>query len=216
MERRRKVEEKAYAYIKRQITTDNWLEGRQIKEMEIAESLEISRTPIRNAFIRLEKEGFVSITPNKGVFVANAVIDFKGVKERLYYLEALLQHVLYTLELSEKTIKSQGFIDKVQLMEKSVTSRSDHFELLEKEFWVDVLSHHENTYMNDSIINTLTSIVSSSEFASDILKKSRPVKLTHYKTLAELISRNDYIYARREVRILLNQLLINLIQGVDD
>lgn len=66
MARRRKVEEKAYDFIKNQITTSQWLEGRQIKELEIADVLEVSRTPIRNAFLRLEEEGFVSILPNKG------------------------------------------------------------------------------------------------------------------------------------------------------
>ncbi len=112
MGRRRKVEDKAYDYIKRQITTDSWLEGRQIKEMDISVALEISRTPIRNAFLRLEKEGLVVIAPNKGVFVAGPPIDLKGVKERLYYLEVLLHHVLYTLELSETTIRNQDYVSQ--------------------------------------------------------------------------------------------------------
>lgn len=215
MGRRRKVEEKAYVYIKNQILADNWLEGKQIKEMDIAETLEISRTPIRNAFIRLEKDGFVTISPNKGVFVANSAIDLKGVKERLYYLEALLQHVLYTLELSEIKIETDYYVECISDMEKSLNLDSSLFEEAEKQFWKAILMYHDNTYMNESIVHTIHSLASSTDYVSDILYSSRPVKLSHYKTLAELISQHDYVYARREVRILLNQLLINLIQGVD-
>ncbi|PRY82889.1 GntR family transcriptional regulator [Alkalibacterium olivapovliticus] len=215
MGRRRKVEDKAYDYIKRQITTDSWLEGRQIKEMDISVALEISRTPIRNAFLRLEKEGLVVIAPNKGVFVAGPPIDLKGVKERLYYLEVLLHHVLYTLELSETTIRNQDYADSVELMEKNLTSPSVRFEQHEKQFWQTILSHHDNKYMNESILNTLTSLVSTNDYAGEIFRNSRSVKLDHYKNLTSLIGREDYIYARREIRILLNQLLINLIQGME-
>lgn len=215
MGRIRKIEDKAYRYIKDQITTDNWREGKQIKELEIADALEISRTPIRNAFTRLEADGFVTISPNKGVFVAKPVVDVKGVKERLYFLEALLQHVLYTLELSETRIETEHYTAIVSDMEKHLTIRSDTFEITERQFWESILIHHDNAYMNESIMQTLNSLLSSNEYARDIFKDSRTVKLSHYKTLSNLISQHDYVYARREVRILLNQLLINLIQGVD-
>lgn len=214
MERRRKVEEKAYSYIKNQIETDNWLEGKQIKELDIAKTLEISRTPIRNAFLRLEKEGFVSISPNKGVFVTSSLIELKGVKERLYYLEVLLQHVLYTLERSEIEVKADSYNESMNVMIKSVSTKANAFEEGEKQFWHAILKHHDNSYMNESIMSTLTSLISSDEYTRDIFENSRTVKLNHYKTIAELIGKQDYIYARREVRILLNQLLINLIQGV--
>lgn len=215
MGRRKKVADKAYDYIKHQITAGNWLEGRQIKELEISESLEISRTPIRNAFIRLKEEGFVLILPNKGVFVAASTINLKGIKERLHYLEAILQHILYTLELSECTIQTDDYIKCVSQMEKSQKAHSTQFEESEKQFWQSILGFHDNEYMNESVIMTLHSLISSNEYAREIFKESRPVKLSHYKALSELISQNNYVYARREVRILLNQLMINLIQGVD-
>ena len=41
----------------------------QLRDDKIAEKLGISRSPVREAIIRLEKEGLVEIKPNKGVFV---------------------------------------------------------------------------------------------------------------------------------------------------
>ena len=41
----------------------------RLDERQLAEQLQISRTPIREALARLEREGFVEIKPRKGVFV---------------------------------------------------------------------------------------------------------------------------------------------------
>ena len=215
MARRRKVEEKAYDFIKNQITTSQWLEGRQIKELEIADVLEISRTPIRNAFLRLEEEGFVSILPNKGVFVAQTAIDLKGLKDRLYYLETLFQHVLYSMERSETDLSHGRFSILTEKMRKTIKSKTGEFEQLENLFWKTVLENHDNLYMNHSILQTLHSIYGADGHARMILNESRQVKLSHYQNISDLLGENNYVYARREVRILLNQLLINLIQGID-
>lgn len=215
MARRRKVEEKAYDFIKNQITTSQWLEGRQIKELEIADVLEVSRTPIRNAFLRLEEEGFVSILPNKGVFVAQTTIDLKGLKDRLYYLETLFQHVLYSMERAETDLSRGSFSTLTEQMRKTIQLKSEEFEQLENLFWKAVLEHHDNMYMNQSILHTLHSIYGAEGHARNILNQSRQVKLSHYQNISDLLGENNYVYARREVRILLNQLLINLIQGID-
>ncbi|QSO49345.1 GntR family transcriptional regulator [Alicyclobacillus mengziensis] len=44
-------------------------EGQAITEMEIAESLQVSRTPIREAFRLLAAQGYLTILPRKGVYV---------------------------------------------------------------------------------------------------------------------------------------------------
>ncbi len=41
----------------------------RLDERQLAEQLQISRTPIREALARLEREGFVDIRPRKGVYV---------------------------------------------------------------------------------------------------------------------------------------------------
>ena len=41
----------------------------RLEERQLAEQLQISRTPVREALAQLEREGFVEIKPRKGVFV---------------------------------------------------------------------------------------------------------------------------------------------------
>lgn len=47
--------------------------GEQISEERLAESLGVSRTPVRDAMIRLQLQGLVSIQPKRGTFVFDPV-----------------------------------------------------------------------------------------------------------------------------------------------
>ena len=47
----------------------------RLDERKMAEQLGISRTPIREALVRLEQDGFVDIQPRKGVYVRRKSLD---------------------------------------------------------------------------------------------------------------------------------------------
>ncbi|PWQ97068.1 GntR family transcriptional regulator [Leucothrix arctica] len=49
--------------------------GQMLSEKEVAESLQASKTPIREAMIRLQGSGLVEIIPKKGTFVTSIKID---------------------------------------------------------------------------------------------------------------------------------------------
>ncbi len=55
--------------IKEAILNRSLAPGTQLVEATISASLDISRTPIRNAFRKLEDDGYVTIIPNRGAFV---------------------------------------------------------------------------------------------------------------------------------------------------
>ena len=61
--------------------------GQRISENELAERLAVSRTPVREALIRLREERFVQIVPQLGTFVtrisAAAVEDAQFIRESL-------------------------------------------------------------------------------------------------------------------------------------
>lgn len=66
----------------------------RLDERGIAEKLGISRTPVRDAFAKLEQEGFVEIQPRKGVFIVrkslNEVLDMIVVWAALESMAARL------------------------------------------------------------------------------------------------------------------------------
>ena len=70
IEKPRPIWAQTYDFLRRSIVTLRLAPGMNLSESEIAEQLSISRTPVREAFIRLSEEGFVDIYPQYGTFVA--------------------------------------------------------------------------------------------------------------------------------------------------
>ncbi|CAG7617715.1 GntR family transcriptional regulator [Paenibacillus allorhizosphaerae] len=64
------IRDKVYQYIKQAIVQGVYKSGDRIIERELADQLNVSRTPIREALFRLESQGFVKTLPRKGVVVS--------------------------------------------------------------------------------------------------------------------------------------------------
>lgn len=72
------------------LTGDTFQPGQHLKEAELAEALDVSRGPIRQALARLEQEGHVEIRRHRGAFVSTLtktdveeVHTLRGAIERL-------------------------------------------------------------------------------------------------------------------------------------
>jgi DNA-binding GntR family transcriptional regulator len=66
---------KIYVEIKKRIISDDFQPGMHLKEVWLAELLESSRTPIREALRQLETDGLVIKEPNKGFSVGQMSIE---------------------------------------------------------------------------------------------------------------------------------------------
>jgi DNA-binding GntR family transcriptional regulator len=60
---------RAYAFVKEQIISGAYAGGTLISEGEVAVAVAVSRTPIREAFLRLEAEGLLRLYPKRGALV---------------------------------------------------------------------------------------------------------------------------------------------------
>lgn len=67
--------EQAYGIIKKRILEGELPAASDLSEEELIKSLEISRTPIREAIQKLSEEGFVNIYPRKGTIVSEITLD---------------------------------------------------------------------------------------------------------------------------------------------
>ncbi|MCU1346005.1 MAG: GntR family transcriptional regulator, partial [Acidimicrobiia bacterium] len=59
--------EQTYAQLRRELLTDAIGPGARLREVEIAERLQVSRTPVREALRRLESDGFVERSVTGGL-----------------------------------------------------------------------------------------------------------------------------------------------------
>lgn len=61
--------ERAYAYTKARVLDSTFRGGELLSEGEVAQALGCSRTPVREAFLRLETEGLLRLYPKRGALV---------------------------------------------------------------------------------------------------------------------------------------------------
>ncbi|MGG3559298.1 GntR family transcriptional regulator [Peribacillus frigoritolerans] len=75
--KRTSVREEAYMILRDWMVQGILTPGQQLRDKELAEQLGVSRTPIREALLRLEDEGFVETKPSRSTIVSP--IRFEGV-----------------------------------------------------------------------------------------------------------------------------------------
>lgn len=106
-ERRASYSDSAYRELKRRILENELSVGEQYLEQEIAELLSMSRTPIREALVRLANEGLVEIRPRHGMRVrAISLEDVREIYEILTALESAAAALAARGGLSEEDVAS--------------------------------------------------------------------------------------------------------------
>lgn len=106
--------------IRENIISWNIKPGTKISEKEISEALGVSRTPVREAFIKLAKEGIVEVIPQKGTFIS--YIDLDHVEESRFIRKALEVAVvrLAAEEISEQYLgKLKETLEKQKISVKN-------------------------------------------------------------------------------------------------
>jgi len=84
------LRELVFENIREAIINGHLKPGERLMEIQLAEELGVSRTPVREAIRKLELEGFVVMIPRKGAYVTDITIkDIVDVFELRWALEAL-------------------------------------------------------------------------------------------------------------------------------
>ena len=80
--------DKVYEAVKAMVFNFELLPGTRFSEADLTQRLNVSRTPLRQALQKLERQGFLQVLPKMGWFVAP--IDFE-VMDELYDLRILIE-----------------------------------------------------------------------------------------------------------------------------
>lgn len=88
-DRTSRLSQRAYEVIKRLILTNQLQGGANVLEDDLAGMLGMSRTPLREALVKLQNEGLIQIVPRRGIrVVALTVADMGEIYDLLQCLEA--------------------------------------------------------------------------------------------------------------------------------
>ncbi|MDX3969194.1 MAG: GntR family transcriptional regulator [Bradyrhizobium sp.] len=86
---RQKSTDRVYEALRRKVIDSELAPGSQILEQELAIMLGVSRTPLREALVRLENEGLLEIIPRHGVrIIPMSAADMREIYQVLVSLES--------------------------------------------------------------------------------------------------------------------------------
>ncbi|MDR1108805.1 MAG: GntR family transcriptional regulator [Spirochaetaceae bacterium] len=119
------MQDSVYIALRKSIINLNLAPGTAISEKEISLRYQVSRTPVREAFIHLSKEGLVKVIPQRETLVSQ--IDFERVEQELFLRASLEMAVL------------KPFIDRC---------RPNHISDLEKIVESQISAFDRNEYIN--------------------------------------------------------------------
>ena len=108
-----------YETLKRDILDMTLAPGYQLDETRLSTRFSLSRTPVREALVRLTSEGLVTTLPNRNTIVA--VIDFASVP---MYLDALTLMYRVTTRLAAQR-RASADIDEMQRWQDSFAKAVD-------------------------------------------------------------------------------------------
>lgn len=132
--------------------------GERLMEMKLAETLGVSRTPIREAIRKLELEGLVVMIPRKGAAVANITEkDTKDVLEvrrtlEMFAVEVACERItseqLEALKEAAKAFEaSKGSMDFIRIAETDMKFHEIIYEATQNERLMQMLNNlRENMY----------------------------------------------------------------------
>lgn len=132
--------ESLYEKLRKEILYLELEPGQFISEIETAKRFEVSRTPVRDAFKRLENEGLLEIRSHIGTFVS--LIDLENIDDILYMREklevAVLKDVSMQITQLQEIRLNYILLKQKELFEKDLTEKE-----LAKEFIMADDEFHE-------------------------------------------------------------------------
>lgn len=210
---RKKLDELVYEYIVHKIKTGEYLQKQHITEQEIVSDLKVSRTPVRKAFEQLVEDNYLENIENIGVHVKIRPMDSKGFQERMNLLENLLNYYLFEIEKKEICFEVEALKQINSELEKLEIVEGNLFEEQTMNYFRTLLTYNKNNYEKEIILRAIQEVLSKEGYISTIIKDSRKIIRNHLREITEHLEKNHYSLARREIRILSNQLQLNVIEN---
>lgn len=183
------LKDRVYQNIKLQIIRGSLKPGTRLLEEKLSKAMNISRAPIREAFNRLEKEGFVIIIPRKGAAVskitARVIEDIFEIRETLESLAVKKSIGKISIEELEKMGESfKKFINKPTNTENCI-----QYLALDKKFH-DLLSQNCG---NKKLIELLTNLQEQIHWLRNISLKRITFagSVKEHLAIIEALKKND-------------------------
>ena len=183
------LSEQTYDIIQEAIVTLTFKPGDRLSVQRLSDQLGVSRTPVKEAFQRLEQEGLVSVVPRRGTFVSpievkdiDEILEARGVVEGFAARSA-------ALGLSETDLEEAGTVLEHQENALEMGKVPESAEIGHG-FHVIVLSQLENDRMVGFLKQMDLQYTRIRRIFSHAFVRQRQSLKEHYGILSTLQARN--------------------------
>ncbi len=205
----------AYEALKSKILAQEYLPGVQLKELQISKELGLTRTPVREAIIRLEREGLVKTVYNRGAFVT--VFSRKEIEDLFEVREALEIKALYlaTRRASRDDIDTiETALKQRELLIKNGVATVD-FRDAGLDFHLGIITLSKNERLI-SIWQTMQSQLSLVRVTSTLIKSRYLTAFEEHKKILALVGHGDFKRAEKLLKSHLSFARNNLLSSLSD
>ncbi len=147
------LKDHVYEYLYEKINTGGLKPKEKISENNLCKHLNVSRTPVREALIKLEEEGYVTRLPRRGFIVKEITLD--KIKE-IYSIIGCLEGMAASLAIQNRSDQDVSMMKQlVKKMDEAIGNRRlyEYFKLQRK---------FHNVYLeasgNSELVDLLTSL----------------------------------------------------------
>ena len=146
LERGKSLADQAADHIRKRIVDGDVRLGQALSESDFAQQLGVSKTPVREAFLRLKTEGLVDIQPQRGTFVFNML---PSELEKLISVRTMLEtSALQSAMRRDAAGLGHALAAIATTMKTAATARSgDRYRELDGKFHRSIIEHSDNGFL---------------------------------------------------------------------
>lgn len=204
--------------IRQAITTGIFRPGERLMEIQLAEEMGVSRTPVREAIRKLELEGFVVMIPRRGTYVAD--ISIKDITE-VYEIRTALESL--AAGLAAERISDE----ELEEMQRLLVEIGQYVEAENEEEHMDEIvridsSFHDILYQasrNERLVNIISNLreqITTLRGRSMHYPGRLKDTLSEHKVIVDMLAQRDAEKAQQVVREHLENAEHTLLKAIEE
>lgn len=138
----------AYTQLKSMLRKGQLRAGQRLREIELADMLGVSRTPVREAIRRIASDGLIQVLPGRGMIVAE--YDKQQVRE-LYALRGVLEGAAAQLAARHASPAEFEFMREILERSARVLDAPDEMAKLNAQFHRAIHEAAHNRYLEQAL-----------------------------------------------------------------
>jgi DNA-binding GntR family transcriptional regulator len=195
-----KAAETAYTLIRAGVLSGEFARGQRLREEQLARQIGVSRTPVREALRRLDAEGLVEFTPNRGARVSAWT---RQELEDLYDIRAMLEGHGARLAAAriapEEVSRLSALAAQMATLSRQGASAADELTVLNGEFHRAVVRASRNSQLDGLVRAMIDAPLVNRTFQRYSPDRMRASSLQHSE-LVEAIAAGDGSWAESVMR----------------